>query len=43
MYIYLECKECGEQNDIYCDGDNPMVCPDCLSVDTLTELEDIHE
>lgn len=39
-YIYLKCKECGEENEIYCDGDNAMMCPECRSVDELEEVEE---
>jgi len=37
-YYLLRCKECGEIDDIPCDGDNPMFCPDCRSVDCFEEL-----
>lgn len=40
MYITLRCKECDEINDIYCDGDNAMMCPDCLSVDEFDEINE---
>jgi hypothetical protein len=40
MYIFLKCKVCEEENEIYCDGDNAMFCPDCRSVDEFEELEE---
>ncbi len=40
MYITLICKDCNEESDIYCDGDNAMMCPECLSIDNFTEVED---
>lgn len=39
-YILLRCKECGSENEIYCDGDNAMFCPDCQSVDCFEEVEE---
>jgi phage FluMu protein Com len=43
MYILLKCRECGELNDIYCDGDSPMFCPDCHSIDSFDEPEEEEE
>lgn len=40
MYIWLECKDCNEQVEVYCDGDNAMVCPECRSIDNFNEIED---
>ncbi len=37
-YVYLRCKECGVDNDIYCDGDNAMMCPECTMVDEFEEV-----
>lgn len=39
----LSCKECDSVNEIYCDGDNPMFCPDCRSVDCFEEIDEIVE
>lgn len=39
-YILLKCKECQEVNEIYCDGDSPMMCSDCLMVDSFEEVEE---
>lgn len=39
-YIFLKCKECSVENDIYCDGDNAMMCPECQSVDEFEEVEE---
>lgn len=39
-YILLRCRACGEENEIYCDGDNAMMCPDCRSVDLFEEGSD---
>ncbi len=39
-FIFLRCKECGEEGDIYCDGDNAMMCPECRSVDEFEDPED---
>jgi hypothetical protein len=38
-WIFLKCKECGESEEIYCDGDNGMMCPNCQSVDEFEEAE----
>lgn len=40
MYLIMKCKECDSINEIHCDGDNPMFCPDCRSCDTLTDADD---
>lgn len=40
MYIFLKCKECDAESDIYCDSDNAMLCPECLSVDCFEEIEE---
>jgi hypothetical protein len=39
-YKPLTCTECGETSDVLCDGDNPHFCPECRSVDTMTEIEE---
>lgn len=39
-FIYVRCNDCGCENDVYCDGDNPMMCPDCRSVDNFETVED---
>jgi ribosomal protein S27E len=36
-YLDLKCKECGEDVEVYCDGDNAMMCPECLSIDCFEE------
>lgn len=38
-YITLKCEACGEVNDIICDPDIPMYCPDCLALDEFEELK----
>lgn len=40
MYIWLKCTECENENEIYCDGDHAMYCPDCQSMDTFEEVEE---
>lgn len=40
-HIWLKCKACGEEGDIYCDGDNAMFCPECRSVDEFEDPEDV--
>lgn len=40
VYIFLECQECGLESEIYCDGDNAMMCPECLAIDCFKEVED---
>lgn len=40
MYIFLECQDCCETVEVYCDGDNAMICPECLSVDNFDEVQD---
>ncbi len=42
-YILLTCTECDETNEIYCDGDNAMMCPSCRSVDEFKEPEEESE
>ena len=39
-YILLKCTECDEVNDIYCDSDNAMFCPDCRTVDNFEEVDE---
>lgn len=39
-YIYLKCLDCSEEVEIYCDGDNAMMCPECRSIDNFEEIED---
>lgn len=39
-YILLTCVECDQTNEILCDGDNPMFCPDCQSVDSFKDSEE---
>lgn len=40
--LNLVCNECGEEVEVYCDGDNAIMCPECRSVDNFSELpEDI--
>ena len=39
-YLFLYCKECDNEVEVYCDGDNAMLCPECLSVDCFEEIED---
>lgn len=39
-FILLKCKECHEEVEVYCDGDNAMMCPSCRSVDEFEEIED---
>jgi len=38
-HIYLKCTQCGETDDIQCDGNNPMICPNCRSIDSFEEPE----
>lgn len=40
LYIPLKCKECEEEVDVFCDGDNAMFCPLCRSVDCFEEIID---
>jgi ribosomal protein S27E len=39
-YIYLNCGDCDENVDVYCDSDNAMMCPECMSIDNFEEVED---
>lgn len=39
-YIHLKCLDCSEEAEVYCDGDNAMMCPECRSVDNFEEIED---
>ena len=38
-YLLLKCKECSEEVEVACDGDGPLFCPECRSVDELEEIE----
>jgi hypothetical protein len=42
-YLDLICTECGQDVEVYCDGDNAMLCPECLSVDCFEEIEESEE
>jgi len=39
MMLWVTCKDCSEDVEVYCDGDNAMMCPECLSVDSFDEVE----
>lgn len=39
MYIWLKCKSCNEEVEVYCDGDNAMMCPECRDIDNFEEIE----
>jgi hypothetical protein len=39
-YLNLICKECGEDVEVYCDGDNAMMCPECRSIDCFTDYNE---
>jgi ribosomal protein S27E len=39
-YLHLKCTECGEEGEVYCDGENAMLCPECLAVDCFEEIEE---
>lgn len=39
-YLYLHCKACGEDVEVYCNGDDAMMCPECQTID---EFEDVEE
>lgn len=36
----MRCKDCDEEVEVFCDGDNPMMCPECRSVDNFEEIVD---
>jgi hypothetical protein len=36
-FIYLVCNQCNQDEEIKCDGDNPMYCPSCLALDDFRE------
>jgi len=38
-YIWLKCLDCSEEVEVYCDGDNAMMCPECRSIDNFEEVE----
>lgn len=38
-YITLICNDCDEKSEVYCDGDNAMMCPECRSIDNFREVE----
>lgn len=39
-WLELRCRECGEDSEVPCDGDNPLLCPECLAVDEMYEVEE---
>lgn len=42
-WIWLKCTECEEEGEVYCDGDGPMRCPNCRSIDCFVEIESEEE
>jgi len=38
--LWLECTECGETGEVLCDGEGPMHCPSCRSVDCFKGPEE---
>lgn len=42
-FLDLYCKECDSEVEVGCDGDNAMLCPECLSVDCFEEIEENEE
>ena len=39
-YLWLKCDECEEEVEVYCDGDNAMMCPECRSIDCFSHIDD---
>jgi len=39
MMIFLTCNDCNEEVEVYCDGDGPMMCPECMSIDNFSEAD----
>lgn len=39
MILDLYCKECDSEVEVYCNADDPMMCPECRSIDCFTEIE----
>jgi virulence-associated protein VagC len=39
-YHMLTCNECCEEVEVYCDGDNAMMCPECRSIDSFSQIEE---
>ena len=39
-YLWLKCDECEEEVEVYCDGDNAMICPECRSIDCFSDIDD---
>lgn len=39
-FIYLVCNKCNQDEEIKRDGDNPMYCPNCRSIDDFREPTD---
>ena len=33
------CMECEYIGEFYCDGDSPIICPACRSIDSITEID----
>jgi virulence-associated protein VagC len=42
-YIDLLCNECDSEVEVYCDGDNAMICPECRSIDCFKEIEEKND
>ena len=38
IYLYGLCKECDNEVEVACDGNNPLFCPLCRSIDTIDEI-----
>lgn len=42
-YILLKCTACDEISEVYCNGDDAMMCPECRTVDEFEEVEEDEE
>lgn len=42
-YHWLRCIWCKQEVEVYCDGDNAMMCPECRAIDDFEEIEDEEE
>ena len=39
-YIWLKCKDCNEEVEVAVPEDGPLLCPECLSVDSFEDLDE---
>lgn len=40
IFLWLKCLSCSEELEVPCDGDNPLMCPECRDIDNFEEIEE---